>query len=438
MLGRGRYTGPQRAIARALWDPAVSTVACPAGHSVGKSFLAAGALLGWLTLHPDSVVVSTSPSNAQLSGVLWKEIARARNRSPLLRHVGRLTKNPNKLDYGDGWFAIGYATNKAERLQGFHSTGPLLNIVDEASGITDPELWATLRSLKPRKTLLISNPLRADGPFYEACLRAESDPRIRLIRIPATDSPDIGLEHSPRGLADASWLRDMRSEFGDGSLVWKVRVEARFPDASEDALIPLAWLDRCGTVEPVRGGDTRLAIDLAGGHGGDQTVLLVRDDNGVLEIQASNQWSLEVAASKAALLVQKYAVAPHRVTWDAEGLGTDFANRLSQVGIVGAQPYRGATPSPAPRFANLRAACHWLLRQRLDPERRDRWDRPRPGFAIPREYLARLRPEVRELRYSLDARGRVLLRPKEEVTRVLRHSPDFSDTLAQSFAYPHS
>ena len=63
---------------------------------------------------------------------------------------------------------------------------------------------AALRSLKPRKTLLIGNPLRADGHFYETCLRAADDPSVRLIRISCLESPDIHLEESQRGLATSS------------------------------------------------------------------------------------------------------------------------------------------------------------------------------------------------------------------------------------------
>jgi len=49
-----------------------------------------------------------------------------------------------------------------------------------------------------------------------------------------------------------------------------------------------------------------------------------------------------------------------------------------------------------------------------------------------------LRPELRETTHSLDSRGGVVLRPKEEVVRALRYSPDLSDALAMTFAFPHS
>jgi len=434
----GEYWAKQKEIAAALWDPTVDTIVVPAGHSVGKSFFGAGALLGWPTLQPDGLVVSTSPSNTQLSGVLWKEVGKARAHSGVVRSISRLTKVPNKFDLGPGWGAIGYATNKAERLQGWHSIGPLLVLVDEASGIDNIDIWTTLESLKPWKKLLLGNPLWAHGEFYSYCRRAdEGDPTVRKIQIPSTLSPDIRQERSLRGLADRKFLENMAAQYGVGSQTWKVRVEAEFPDDSADALIPSAWLDRCESARHVPAGHRRIAIDLGLGNGGDPSVILVRDDNGVLYFEQSDRWAFEETARRARLASDKFAVASHRITWDVEGLGAGFANFLRDAGLVGCVPYRGQILSKDPSFANLRAACHVLLRRRLDPA----WKvagRDQTPFQIPREFMVRLRKELRELTHTPGLKGQIVLRTKEAVQLALRHSPDFTDTLAQSFAFPHS
>ncbi len=434
VLKRGAYWKAQRDICGALHDPEVRTVVVPAGHSVGKSFAAAGIILGWTTLEKDSLVVSTSPSNTQLSGVLWKEIRKARGGSPLIRSAGRLTQVPNKLEHAPGWMAIGYSTNKAERLQGFHAAGgPLLNVVDEASGITDPDLWATLKSLKPRKTLLISNPLHAHGYFYDICRRAEDDPTVRLIRIPSIDSPDIHLEESHRGLADAGWLREMIADYGEDSQTYRVRVLALFPDSSADALVSKSWLDRAETARHQPGGRRRLSIDVSEGGGGDEAVLTARDENGILGFLAGNRMSFEVQATNAALLCQRFGIQPGDVTYDATGPGADFGNRLESAGLKGCRPYRGGRGSQSPKWFNFRSACYWQLRRRLDPKRLDELNRQPPPFAIPPEFMKRLRAELREVTYETLNSGAILVRPGEEVRAALRYSPDYSDGLAQSF-----
>lgn len=437
----GQFWRAQQDICAALADDSVTTVACPAGHSVGKSFAAARIIEGWLLLHPHSMVVSTGPSNTQIEEVLWKEV-RECHRKSCVADLGRLTANPQKLDFGHGHHALGYSTNKAERLQGHHAKGPVLVVVDEASGVEDPEVWATLSSLKPRKRLLISNPLRPSGPFYDACQRADDDPSVRLIRIPSTDSPDIGQERSERGLADAAWLREMRAEYGEGSLVWRVRVLAQFPDDASDAVLPRSWFEAAVAAEHQPKGPRRIAIDLGLGNGGDATVLWVRDDNGVLTCEHSDRWDFQATASRAALLAQRYLVEPHRVTFDIEGIGADFGNRLAAVGIVSAQPYRGGGGGGGKKFFNARAAAAWAMRRRLDP---DYMLQPSPGVTIrqapfslartPKPALERLKKELLELRYELGPTGEIKLEPAERYAERLKRSPDFQASFCQLWSF---
>lgn len=464
VLMRPRYWDAQRRVCAALWDDSVTTVAVPAGHSVGKSYVAAGVIVGWLTLHPDSLVISTGPSNTQIEAVLWKEVRRA-VRDSVLSGYGRLTAGPQKLDYGDGHHALGYSTNMAERLQGHHSRGPVLVVVDEASGVEDPEVWATLTSLKPRKRLLIGNPLRPDGPFYDVCLRSERDPSVRLIRVSSLDSPDIGDEHSDRGLADGSWLREMESEYGRDSMAWRVRVEANFPDDAHDVVIPRAWIDLAMEATHVRSGPCRIAIDLAEGNERDRSVVLCRDDNGIVACFCSRVWSLEKTAEVAAEMARTNGVPPHRITWDVAGIGADFANRLQRAGLHGCKPYRGGSGS-SHKFTNLRTAAAWALRQRLDPNRMavrhaegkvtvqntTPWEiarrqsvegpvavdkqNPRVQFSMPKEFVQAARDELQGLRYSLMAGDKVALESKEDFMKRIRKSPDLVDALTQSFAFP--
>ena len=84
-----------------------------------------------------------------------------------------------------------------------------------------------------------------------------------------------------------------------------------------------------------------MVIDLALGGGGDRSVVLVADDHGVLAGEWSDTWPLEQTAPRAGILAQRHHVDGHRISWDAEGIGADFANRLQAEGIHEARPYRG-------------------------------------------------------------------------------------------------
>jgi hypothetical protein len=77
-----------------------------------------------------------------------------------------------------------------------------------------------------------------------------------------------------------------------------------------------------------------------------------------------------------------------------------------------------------------------MFRRRLDPSYRDTLVTVKPTFAIPREFMARLRKELREITHSPGLKGQTVLLPKELVKAALRFSPDFTDTLAGTFAFP--
>jgi hypothetical protein len=442
VLGRPHWSR-QRQVCRSVKD--VRTTVVPAGNAVGKSYVGADIVLGFQYLHPGSLVFTSAPTQAQLEAVLWKEIGRAHGNARLELGGAIKGSGPISLDLGDGWKAYGHVSTAVERMAGHHHRD-LLCVVDEASGAPQV-VFEALDSLNPSRVLLIGNPLRPEGKFYDLCRQADeptNDPALlRKITIPSTESPDIALERSPRGMADQTWLRAMASEYGEASLWWLSHVLAQFPGDSVDALIPRAWLELAARTVHVPRGPRRLAIDLGlGTGGGDRTVLLVRDDNGVIHWEASRAMNLEGAATRAKLLAQRFNIAPLRITWDATGIGADFANRLAAVGLKGCTPYMGAKGGPRVDMANLRTAAAWEAARRLDPRRQvptapgSRVLVDQHPFAIPRELMAELRPEIEAHHYSQDSHGAIELEAAVDVKARLRSSPDLAAAYFMSFAFP--
>ncbi len=438
ILGRPAYWWRQTEIAESVRDFPVTLV--PAGNMVGKSFVAAGLLHWFLQIHPGSLVLATAPSQTQLEEVLWKEVERAYNgsRIPL---GGRLLKSPLKIDLGNGWQALAYSTQKTERLSGHHA-GDMLAILDESSGIA-PEIVAAVDSCNPSRLLMLGNPLRPDGAFYERCQRAQDgdNPDVNLIRIPSTDSPDIGVERSRRGLADAAWLRKSRNDYGESSIWWLSHVLALFPDSATDSLVSRTWLDLAGRTIHVRSGPARMSLDPAEGNDGDPAGYMVRDDNGILGWKISPKWGMEKLAEVAAKASARWGIDPQRITYDATGVGSDFGNRLKARGIDGARPYKGGYGG-GDKFANLRTAAAWVARQRLDPNRMVKGERgvmaPQHPFAIPAELLAAgMRRELQAAKYEMLRDRKVGLEPKEALKKALGgKSPTYADLFFMTFAYP--
>lgn len=433
ILGRSPYWWRQREIARSVAAHPITLV--PTGNAIGKTYLAAGLILWFLYEHPGCLVISTAPTQTQLEEVLWKEIRRAHEQS-YCRLPGDIRKSPLKIEIAPGWQALGYSTTKTERLSGHHAEN-LLAVIDEASGV-EPEIIEAIDSLNPSRLLMIGNPLRPDGPFYDRCQSAPRNRLANVIQIASTESPDATLERSTRGLADANWLEKARNDYGEGSLWWTTHVLGLFPDSGVDTVLPKSWLDRAASVPLVRRGCTRTAIDLAEGRDGDRSVVLTRDDGGLLQVDHSPRWNFEATAGVAARHAQKWEVEHHRITFDVAGIGADFNNRLQTLGIVGAQPYRGGGGG-GKKHGNLRSQAAWSLRQRLDPERLVPAPSgpmvPQSPFSIRPEFMAPMRDELQGLRYTLDPTGRVCLEIKEDFVKRLKRSPDLADAMIQSFAF---
>lgn len=440
MLGRSAYWYRQGEICESVRDVPVTLV--PAGNMVGKSFVAAGLILWFLAHHRNGMVLCTAPTQVQLQEVLWKEVERAyqNSRIPL---GGRILRSPHKIDLGGGWQALAYSTTKTERLSGHHA-GDFLAVLDESSGV-EPEIVEAVDSCNPSRLLMLGNPLRPDGPFYERCQTAEANPDnpdVRLIRIPSLESPDIHQERSKRGLADATWLRKARNDYGEGSIWWLSHVLAQFPDAALDSLIPRDWLDLAARTLHQPSGPRRMSVDIAEGNDGDPAGYLVRDDTGIHACRISAKWSMATLADKVAEAAARYRVEPHRVTYDAGGPGADFGNRLRAKGLEGCKPYKGGSKG-GEHFARLRAGAAWAMRQRLDPGRmvtNQGVARPQEPFSIPPELLQMgLRRELQGMKYYLLNDKKVALEDKDQLKRALGgKSPTFADLLLMSFAWPNT
>lgn len=404
---------------------------CKAGNSVGKSYALAAAALHYLAMNPGAKVICTAPSHTQLREVLWANIVEAYNNCPyMLFDNARLSRSPDlKLEVSPTWFILAYSTTTAERFSGHHSAR-LAVIVDEASGVSR-EIFEAADSLIPHRMLLIGNPLRPEGVFYERCLRAHQTPGTNLITIKSTESPDIVVPHSNRGLACKNWLEKCKMDYGVGSLWWQAHVEAEFPTSGSEVVVPQDWLNACEHVVWTPSGPRRLGIDLSTGSGNDKTVLIVRDDNGILEMASSNEWDMGETARRAYEMYTRFGIMPQHVVWDMPGIGMDFQHRLESVGIHGATGFQGQRYS-GKIHANLKTAAYWNLRQRLDPG--GAWP---SRFSISPKYTKLLRAELSATRYIVDSSDRIAIIPKEDIIASLGHSPDYADSLSMTFAYPN-
>lgn len=440
------YWSRQREICRSVVK--FRTTAVPTGNGVGKSFLASGIIPWFATTHAHSKVVVAAPTQGQLSGVVWAELSAAYS-SANERGIplgGKLRSLTWSID--ENWAVEGFGSGSTESKSGRHA-GDLLAVIDEASGVPASVLEA-IDSLNPSRILYLGNPLRPEGKFYDVCANSSANPHVNVITIPSTESPDIDLERSPRGMADRTWLESARHEYGEESIWWLSHVLARFPSEISDALLRGEWLDLAAATIHVDRGDRWIGVDIGEGGGGDDSVIVVRDDNGIprdvdgMGFEASNRWRFEQLAERVKLMSTRFAVEPSRVVYDQTAIGADFDSQLRAVGLEGCKGFKGGR-SGGDKFSNLRSATAWAMRRRLDPTRpvkapvgNQRVWQPQAPFSLPPELVKRYRSELTGVLYSNTPAGEIALETKEAFVKRLKRSPNFFDALMMTFAYPYA
>lgn len=218
----------------ALADLAKSPkVAIKSGQGVGKTGMEAVALLWFLTCFPYPRVVATAPTKQQLHDVLWSEVAKWQERSPLLKAILKWTKTYiYMIGHEKRWFATARTATKPENMQGFHEDN-MLFIIDEASGVADPIMEAILGTLSGgnNKLLMCGNPTRTSGTFYDAFYSSRWMYKCHT----------VSSEDSPRTSKDN--IKALIERFGYDSNVVRVRVRGLFPKQEDDVFIALQLIE---------------------------------------------------------------------------------------------------------------------------------------------------------------------------------------------------
>lgn len=209
-------------------------VSVKSGQGVGKTGLEAAVLLWFLTCYPGSRIVATAPTRQQLHDVLWSEVAKWLNNSPLLSMLLKWTKTYiYMLGYEKRWFAVARTATKAENMQGFHEDN-MLFIVDEASGVADPIMEAILGTLsgENNKLLMCGNPTKTSGTFYDS--HTVDRGIYKCHTVSSLDSKRTNKEN----------IQSLIRKYGENSNVVKVRVYGEFPQQEDDVFIPISYLEQ--------------------------------------------------------------------------------------------------------------------------------------------------------------------------------------------------
>ena len=197
----------------------------------GKDWAAGRAVLWWLETRPESKALTLGPTQRQVDEVVWQEMREAYAAAEG-RLSGRMLKSAYRID--EQRFALGFSTNNALNIQGFHSD-QLLVVVTEAHAMPQLQMDA-IKRLQPNRLLLVGNALSRDGEFYDSH-HAKRNLYHRMA-ISAFDTPNFtGEDGGRRGMITPEDVEEFAADYGEDHPLYAASVLAQFPDTLEDSLI---------------------------------------------------------------------------------------------------------------------------------------------------------------------------------------------------------
>lgn len=180
-----------------------------AGHTVGKTKLAAGIVSHFFDAFPDAIIYCFAPNHDQVNDLLFKELRIDREGRKDL--PGRVLATP-EITHTGGHFVKGRAFNNSkgkgsERIHGQHAPHQLF-VLDEAEGLDDG-VFSSVRSMASGGisiVLMLANPRTRTSTFHKMATR----PEVQNFRISCLSHPNVvqGQEVVP-GAVKRSYVESM-------------------------------------------------------------------------------------------------------------------------------------------------------------------------------------------------------------------------------------
>ena len=388
------------------------------GHGTGKSTTASWAMLWFMLLRYPCKVVVTAPTSSQLFDAMFAELKRWINELPKeLQQLLNVKSDRVELVSAPAEAFISCRTARAETpeaLAGVHSDNVLL-IIDEASGVPEQVYEAAAGSMSGHNatTLMLSNPTRSSGTFFESHNRMANSWWTRTWS--CKDSPLVSHE----------FVDEMELRYGPESNAYRVRVLGEFPLSDDNTIIPYHLVEAAQNRDVVVSDEATVVwgLDVAR-FGSDATALCKRQGPIVTELRS---WrGLDLMQTTGRIVAEYEALAPSKrpaeILVDSIGVGSGVVDRLQELGL----PVRGVnvaeSPSMGDTYMNLRSELWFKCKAWLE-------DR---SCKLPKD--DQLIAELTAIRYSFTSSGKMKAESKDEMRKRGLGSPDLADALCLTMA----
>jgi hypothetical protein len=408
-------------------------MALPACHGPGKTAFAAWLANYQLDCVYPQLTAATAPSKGQMEDALLKEVKlwfKMRPKPLQDLYDVKMYKIEFLPDPENNFFtAMTARAEKPEALQGKHTAdgGKVLLIVDEASGVDEGVFRSGRGSMSQDNavTLMLSNPTRSTGYFFNAC---ESD-RWWVRRVSHEDSPRVSDD----------FVEEVKEEEGEDSDEFRIRCLGLFPKTDSDTVISWELVDQAQNrdIAVPPGQKTIWGLDVAR-FGDDRTVLIERSN---LHVSDDIEWwqgadlMVTVGKVKAKWDARSESDRPQQIFVDAIGLGSGVVDRLRELGLPAYAVNVSETASANDKYFKVRDEVWYDCRDWLrsgatklptpDPDADRRTD--------PARILGR---ELTQPKYTFRSGGQRVVESKSDLKKRTKKSPDFADALCLTFAGP--
>ena len=311
-----------------------------------------------------------------------------------------------------------FATDETGKAEGWHPVeipGQLVLIINEAKSIAPDILGALDRCWGFSHWVEISSPGGRTGQFYHNFKKAVKHPlpwerfRYYARRVDWTQCPHITIDN----------LNLAISRRGELSLEVQTGFYANFFEAEEGVVIPAGLVEDC---DDVNLSDGTLGFGLDAAAGGDETVLVVRRGNHIIDLYPFVQKDLTAAADLLDSRLDAFRYEDYVFNFDDGGVGRGLGDNLTKLGWRLIRRHNQSTAYNPKEFANLGAEMWWHVRDLFQARKI-----PKPSDDILYTQLV-----TRKLALS-EGLGKKKLDSKKRIKETGGASPDRADAFVLAF-----
>lgn len=393
------------------------------GQGIGKTATISCIIIWYLCMRYNAKIICTAPNITQLYTVMWAEIAKWLQDSPMNKFMTHTKTRLYMNGYEKSWFAFPKTATTKEGIAGQHADH-LLVIADEASGIKDDILETLLGTItgEVNKLLFISNPTRTSGVYYNAfhqnramfnCIHVNSEKSIRV---------------------DRENIEMLAKSYGTDSNVYKVRVLGEFPTQEDDVFIPMEWVERATVkeidiVEKEQVEIIKIGVDVAR-FGDDESAIIPNINNSIDTIFTYKHNKTTTLTGKIINLVKdyykSYLKAKIFIIVDEIGVGggvidllgelleTEYKYLADRVEVIACNVSR---PSRSKKYADMTTFLWGTVRTLLENEE----------IKVPNDND--LIGQISSRKYEVLSNGKLQVESKKKMKARGLKSPDRADAL---------